>query len=108
MAVELVTDSEFETRLSNNEKVVVNYYADWCGSCKLFAPKYNRLSSDNRFDDITFLDVNAQKNPDARKKGTVTTLPYFAIFQKGKLVETISTAKEDALIELISKLKENK
>ncbi|WP_421879496.1 thioredoxin family protein [Marinoscillum sp.] len=104
MAVEIVTDEAFNEKLKSEDKVVVKYFADWCGNCRLFAPKYKRLSGDERFEGITFLDVNAEKNPDARKAGEVTNLPYFAIFKNGELVEGFAGSKEDAVVELISKL----
>jgi thioredoxin 1 len=104
MAVELVTDSDFESKLKENDKVVVKYFADWCGSCRLFAPKYKRLAADERFEKVIFLDVNAENSPEARKKAGVTTLPYFAIFKNGALVEAISSSKEEAVVDLILKL----
>jgi thioredoxin 1 len=104
MPVQKITDAEFENQVSTHPKVVVKYYADWCGSCKLFAPKFNRLSGDARFSDVVFLDVNAENNPQARKKAGVTNLPYFAVFKNGQLVEAVATSKEEAVLELISKL----
>ena len=104
MAVELVTDNEFQTKVNEHDKVVVKYFADWCGSCRLFAPKFKRLSNEEKYGNITFLDVNAEKNPEARKAAGVTSLPYFAIFKKGELQEGIATNKEEAFVELIEKL----
>lgn len=104
MAVELVTDDNFDQVISNNEKVVVKYYADWCGSCKLFSPKYKRLSNDERFAGISFLDVNAEKNPVSRKVAGVSNLPHFAIFKNGKLVDSLCASKEEAIVELLEKL----
>ncbi|MFP4089125.1 MAG: thioredoxin family protein [Cyclobacteriaceae bacterium] len=104
MAVELVSDTEFKEKLDQNEKVVVKYYADWCGSCRLFKPKYRRLSEDERFADVTFLDVNAEKNPEARKLAGVSNLPYFAVFKKGELLEGVASSKEEAVVDLIQKL----
>ena len=104
MAVELVTDNEFQTKVNGNEKVVVKYFADWCGSCRLFAPKYKRLSNEEKYSNITFLDVNAEKNPEARKAAGVTSLPYFAVFKNGELQEGVATNKEEAFVELIEKL----
>lgn len=104
MAVKLVTDEEFKEQISLNNKVVVKYYADWCGSCKLFAPKYKRISNDPQFEDMSFLDVNAEQNPEARKLAGVTNLPYFAIFKDGTLMETVASSKEEAVLELINKL----
>ena len=99
-----VTDSNFAEQLSTNEKVIVKYFADWCGSCKLFAPKYKRLANDERFADITFLDVNAEENPQARAAANVSNLPFFAIFRNGQLLETLSASKEEAVVELLGKL----
>ena len=104
MAVELKTDENFNKAISENEKVVVKYYADWCGSCRLFAPKFRRLSDDDEYSDITFLDVNAEKSPDARKIAGVTNLPFFAAFKNGELVNGIATSKEESVVELISNL----
>src|SRR6056297_2214647 len=104
MSVEKVTDDSFEELLKTNDKVIVKYFADWCGSCKLFAPKYRRLSEDDRFDGITFLDVNAEENDIARKKAGVDNLPYFAVFNGGEKLDGMSTSKEDKVVELLNKL----
>jgi len=104
MAVELTTDTEFQELINQNDKVVVKYYADWCGSCRLFKPKYKRLSEDERFEGVTFLDVNAEKNPNARKAAGVTNLPYFAVFKNGALLDTVASTKEEAIVEMIQKL----
>lgn len=104
MAVELVTDNEFENRLESNEKVIVKFFAGWCGSCKLFAPKYRRLSEDERFAGVTFLDVNAEENEAARKRAGVDNLPFFAAFKNGELVASGPTSKEEVVVEMIEKL----
>ena len=83
---------------------MVKYYAGWCGSCKLFAPKYRRLSCDERFDGVTFLDINAEENQEARKMAGVDNLPFFATFKNGVLVDAKATSKEEQLVEMISNL----
>lgn len=104
MAVLLSSDSEFKSQLEKFDKVIVKYYAGWCGTCKLFAPKYRRLSGDERFEGVTFLDVNAEENEVARKMAGVDNLPFFAIFKNGELIEGKSTSKEDQVVEMIQKL----
>jgi thiol-disulfide isomerase/thioredoxin len=104
MAVELKTDEDFNKAVAGNDKVVVKYFADWCGSCRLFAPKFRRLSEDDRFSGVTFLDVNAEKSPEARKLAGVTNLPFFATFKNGQLVKGVPTSKEESVVELINEL----
>lgn len=102
------TDQDFTTLLGENDKVIVKYFAGWCGQCRLFAPKFKRLSNDDRFEGVTFLDVNAEENPEARKLSGVKNLPYFAIFKDGELVEGTETSKEDKVVELLGKLSSGK
>jgi thiol-disulfide isomerase/thioredoxin len=104
MAVEVSSDELINGQIGNHAKVVVKYYADWCGSCKLFSPKYKRLSADERFLGITFLDIDAEHNPEARKMSGVDTLPFFATFRNGKLLSAKSTAKEESLVEMLNEL----
>ena len=66
MSVELSNDTLLPAQIAQHGKVIVKYYADWCGSCKLFSPKYKRLSGDERYSDILFIDVNAEENPESR------------------------------------------
>ncbi|MEQ6118431.1 thioredoxin family protein [Reichenbachiella sp. MALMAid0571] len=104
MAVIEATDENFSQELENHSKVIVKYYADWCGSCRLFNPKYKRLSGDDRFQGVTFLNVNAEKNEVARKVAGVTNLPFFAVFKSGVLVDAVASSKEEAVVELMNKL----
>jgi thiol-disulfide isomerase/thioredoxin len=104
MSVQNITQEDFGTFLNNNDKVIVKYYADWCGSCKLIAPKYKRLSNDERFTGVSFTEVNAEQNEAARKAAGVDNLPFFAVFKNGELVEGSATSKEDYIVSLIDKL----
>lgn len=104
MAVQELTDQDFKSTIKSDEKVIVKYFADWCGSCKLIAPKYKRLSDDERFSGITFLDINAEENEEARKTAGVDNLPFFAVFKNGELVEGTATSKADKVEELLEKI----
>ncbi|RSK46646.1 thioredoxin family protein [Hymenobacter perfusus] len=102
MSVTKATDADFQQLLQENEKVVVKYYADWCGNCRLFSPKFKRLAEQN--EGMAFLDVNAETSPEARKLASVTNLPFFAVFRNGELVDTVAASKEEAVASLISRL----
>ncbi|MCC2545661.1 thioredoxin family protein [Hymenobacter sp. BT175] len=104
MPVTKANDTDFQQMLANHEKVVVKYYADWCGNCRLFSPKFKRLSESEQYQDVAFLDVNAETSPEARKLASVTTLPFFAVFRNGELVDTVSASKEEAVTSLLNRL----
>ena len=103
--VHTANDIEFEKLLAENENVVVKYFADWCGSCKLFAPKFKRLSNDERFTDVVFLEVNAEENEQARKKGGVDNLPFIATFKKGSVLKAAAISKEEFVVSMLDELK---
>jgi thioredoxin 1 len=97
MAVTKITDAEFASILAENPKVVIKYFATWCGSCRLFAPKFKRISEDPNYEGTLFLEIDAENNPEARKTAGVDNLPFFASFKDGKLVEGKSAAKEEVV-----------
>ncbi|MEY2963950.1 MAG: hypothetical protein RL754_1211 [Bacteroidota bacterium] len=101
MAVQVATDADFEQLLKDNPRVVVKYYADWCGACKMFAPKYKRVSNEEANEGVLFLDVNAEHNELARKAAGVSNLPFLASFKNGELVEGSAASKEEYLRKLI-------
>jgi thioredoxin 1 len=104
MAVIKINDEQFPGELASNDKVIVKYYADWCGSCKLFAPKFKDLSYDERFKSIHFIEVNAEENPKARKAARVDNLPFFATFKGGQLIEGSATSKEEVVVGMMERL----
>ena len=104
MEVVNATDSNFVELLKNNEKIIVKYYAGWCGSCRLITPKFNSLASKEEYDGVMFLNVDAENSPNARSLAKVNNLPYFAGFKNGALVEGFPSAKIEVVEELINKL----
>jgi thiol-disulfide isomerase/thioredoxin len=102
--VNLLNDEAFQQALATHENVVVKYFANWCGTCRLFAPKYKKLSEKDEYNNIYFIDINAEENPIARKMAKVSNLPFFATFKNGELVKSEATSKEEAVENMIKEL----
>ena len=97
MFVEITEDNLSEI-LNQNQKVLVQFGATWCGNCRLLKPKVKRLAEANP--EIQFIYVDAEKFPESRKLAEVTNLPTFAIYNEGNLVNQVVTSKEEHLKEL--------
>jgi thiol-disulfide isomerase/thioredoxin len=101
MLQELSQDNLSEI-ISDNQKVVVQYSATWCGNCRIMKPKFKKLASEN--EGVSFVIVDAEKFPESRKLADVSNLPTFATFVDGKLVNQTQTNKFDVLIDLVKEV----
>lgn len=101
MLVELNDDS-LQNVVNNNEKVVVQYSASWCGNCRIMKPKFKKLATENEA--ITFVLVDAENAPESRKLANVSNLPTFATFVNGKLVGETQTNKAEVLTDLVNEI----
>ncbi len=91
--------------IKENDTVVVQYMASWCGNCRLMKPKFKKLSSEH--ENATFLLVDAEKYPESRKLATVDNLPTFATFKGGSFVNQVQTNKFDNLKTLVDEVTSN-
>ena len=87
------------------DKVVVQFSAGWCGNCRVIKPKFKKLSTN--YEDVTFIVIDAEKNPNSRKLAKVDNLPTFAAFEKGLLKIQIQTNKSDVLKSFIDEVANN-
>jgi|SRR5690606_34489186 len=101
---ELKNDNLAEV-VAENETVVVQYMAGWCGNCRVMKPKFRKLASEN--ENATFLLVDAEKYPESRKLAKVDNLPTFAAFKNGQLVNQVQTNKFELLKDLVNEVTSN-
>ncbi|MFN1218905.1 thioredoxin family protein [Chryseobacterium kwangjuense] len=97
-----LTEDTLQNIVNDNEKVVVQYGATWCGNCRIMKPKFKKLASEN--EEIPFLYVDAEKLPESRKLATVDNLPTFAVFKNGQLVNQVQSNQAESLINLFNEL----
>ena len=104
MFIEL-TEDNLQQIVAQNDKVVVQYGASWCGNCRIMKPKFKKLASENEA--IPFYYVDAEQFVESRKLANVNNLPSFATFVGGKLVGELQTNKAENLTELVNEITRN-
>lgn len=83
-----VTDDDFETKVLNSEvPVLVDYWAEWCGPCKMIAPIIEELAP--RFDGkLRFAKLNIDENPNTPPRYGIRSIPTLMLFKNGNVEAT--------------------
>ena len=102
MSLKVITTEEFKTTIETSDKpIIVDFYADWCGPCKMMMPLLNELASETNEVDIYKLDVD--EHPSIANLFKVSSLPTMISFKDGYEVKRHlgPIAKEDILENLL-------
>ena len=105
MATVKITDENFETEVVKASKpVIVDFWAEWCGPCKMIGPILEELS-DEFSDKVTIAKHNIDEEPNTPTKFGVRGIPTMLLFKDGELKSTKvgATPKSD----IVSWIKEN-
>ena len=90
MALEL-TDGNIANVLNNNEITVVDFWAPWCGPCKMLGPVIEELATENA--DIAIGKVNVDNNPQTALQYGIRGIPTIIFFKNGLVVDKIVGVK---------------
>ncbi|MFD6792079.1 MULTISPECIES: thioredoxin [Prauserella salsuginis group] len=93
-----VTDSSFADEVLTNDKpVLVDFWATWCGPCKMIAPVLEEIASEHK-DKIQIAKLDIDENPNTARDYQVMSIPTLILFQGGKPVKQITGAKPKAAL----------
>lgn len=98
--MEIIKTENFDT-VVNQPAVVVDFFAEWCGPCKMIMPVLEQLSQEYA-GKVTIVKVNVDDDPELAKRFDVTSIPNLCAFKNGQLVNrTIGYQTKDGLTKLI-------
>jgi thioredoxin 1 len=84
MATTNITEADFEKTLTENDVVLVDFWADWCGPCKQFAPVYEQVSGQH--EDVVFAKVDTEAERNLAAAANITSIPTLMAFRDKVLV----------------------
>ena len=96
-ATRIVTDASFvDDVLLNDRPVIVDFWAEWCGPCKMVAPILEQIASANA--NAVIVKLNIDENPETAAAYGISSIPTMNVFQGGRIVKTIVGAKPKAAL----------
>lgn len=103
MALE-ITDATFEEVLSTDKPVVVDFWAEWCGPCRMISPIIEELANEYA-DKAVIGKVDVDNNPDIVARFGIRNIPTILFFKNGEVVDKqVGAAQKSAFNEKIDKI----
>ncbi|MEV2907167.1 thioredoxin [Paenibacillus larvae] len=101
MAIVNVTDQTFKAEVEGSGTVLVDFWAPWCGPCKMIAPVLEELDKEV---DTKIAKVNVDENPEFASRFGVMSIPTLIVFKEGQPVDkAVGVQSKDQLINLLSR-----
>lgn len=95
----LTNEAKFKEDVLSKDFVLVDFYADWCGPCRMIAPFLEEIQSEINVD---IVKVNIDESPNLASEYNVMSIPTLAIFKKGEKVSVnVGAASKAHLIDWI-------
>lgn len=99
-----LTVSDFTSTLESNDIVIVDFWAEWCGPCKMFAPWYEEVSQEHA--DVVFAKVDTEAEQALAGSFGIRSIPTLMVFRDGILLfKEAGALPKDALGQLVDQVK---
>ncbi len=101
MAIININKEIFDTQIKTSDKtVLIDFYADWCGPCKMVAPIIHEIAEEN--EDIVVAKVNVDSSTDLAIEFGVQSIPTLVVMKNGKITgKAVGFRSKEQILELI-------
>ena len=101
MEVLKITSENFEEEVLNSEKtVLIDFYADWCGPCKMLSPVVEAIAKEN--EEIKVVKVNVDNEQDLAIEYQVMSIPTIVVMKEGKEINrSVGVVSKTDLLEMV-------
>ena len=94
---EIKNQAEFQAAIEQGKPVLLDFYADWCGPCRVQLPIIDKLSS--KRDDVVFAKINVDHNPGLAQQFGVRSIPSLFLLQNGEIQDRMLGVQTEAVLE---------
>jgi thioredoxin 1 len=91
----IITDYSFNEVVSTNDLVLVDFWAEWCGPCKMLSPILDEIADEHG---LLVGKLNVDENPAKMEEYSIHSIPTMVLFKSGQPVKTITGAKPKHLL----------
>ena len=91
MSVIAVTKQNFDEIIKSEKPVLIDFYADWCGPCRMVAPIVHEIAEEN--DSVVVAKINVDDEPDLAMKFGVMSIPTLVVMKNGEEVKRATGAR---------------
>lgn len=102
MAMTELTDDTIFSVIESEPLVLIDFYASWCGSCRVAAPMFEKVAAE---ESLKIFKIDVEKNPKIKEMIDLPGLPSVGCFKNGEPQDLVNVTKEEAFREFVKKMK---
>ena len=99
-----ISDINLKEKIKNGEKLIVEFWAEWCGPCKVMKPIFEKVALTNE-SDVKMYTVNIDKNKEVATSLGIRSIPTIKVFNGGSVIDTkVGMLNESSIKDLVTEL----